>query len=100
AFPRGSRLLQTPPGALGRERKRAVLVLAGGPAGPAALQQRQQPHGRRAPHSLAPRPSTAACPPSCSSRCPAAAPMATWWCGPWGGGPGAARPPSAGSGRR
>lgn len=54
----------------------------------------------RVTHSLAPLQSIAACHPSCSSRCPAAAPMATWWCGPWGGGRGAARRPSAGSGRR
>lgn len=42
---------------------------------------------------------TAACRPSCCSRCPAAAPTAMWWCGPWDGGPGAARRPSAGWGR-
>lgn len=42
---------------------------------------------------------TAACRPSCCSRCPAVAPTAMWWCGPWDGGPGAARRPSAGWGR-
>lgn len=54
----------------------------------------------RATRSLAPQLCTAACPPSWSSRCPAAAPMATWWSALWGGGPGAAPPPSVGWARR
>lgn len=51
AFPRGSSLLQTPPGSVfwERQRKRPVPLLVVSATGPPALQQRQQPNSQSVP---------------------------------------------------
>lgn len=49
AFPRGSSLLQTPPGSVFWQRKRPVPLLTVSAACPPALQQRQQPNSQSVP---------------------------------------------------
>lgn len=81
AFPRGSSLLQTPPGSVFWERqwKQPVPVLVIGAACPPALQQRQQPNGRSVP-AAALGPASAAAPthPDPRAKGPPAGPLAAW----------------------
>lgn len=81
AFPGGPSLLQTAPGSISWQRKRPVAVLAVRPAGPAAVQQRQQPNGQSVPavpEHLGVGAPAAATPPGPPAEGPPAGPLAAW----------------------
>lgn len=84
AFPRGSSLLQTPPGSVFWQRKRPVPLLVVSAAGPPALQQRQQPNSQSVPAAarfswqLGPQPSAAPTRPGPPAQGPPAGSLTAW----------------------